>query len=114
MKDTGGKLLFPQWSPSKGKASYYAEEWFIDLLKETGLRDETRGLRIVGFHAFRSTFLNRALNLHIPDAETITGHAGEKSAVVRGYRGELELKHKRDILEQITFDIEAPLVAGVA
>lgn len=109
IRDSGAKLLFPQWEPgNKGKASHNAEKWFIDFLKETGLRDETPGKRIVGFHAFRSTFLNRALNLRIPDAETITGHAGEKSTVVRGYEGELALEHKRDIIERVTFDIAIP------
>jgi hypothetical protein len=52
--------------------------------------------------------MNRAHNLRLRDYETITGHAGEQSAVVRGYQGELELRHKHDIIEKITFDIEVP------
>jgi integrase len=85
MKDGGKKLLFPQWKPARGKASHKAERWFISFLKRVGLRDESAGARLVGMHAFRSTFLNRAYNLRIADAESITGRAGEKSEVVRGY-----------------------------
>jgi hypothetical protein len=60
----------------------------------------------VGMHSLRSTFVNRAHNLRVRDYELLTGHAGEQSAVVRGYRGELDLRQKRDILESITFDVE--------
>lgn len=56
--------------------------------------------------------MNRAHNLRLRDYETITGHAGQQSAVVRGYQGELDLQHKRDIIEQITFDIEPPVPSG--
>jgi integrase len=105
---SGGQLLFP-WKPSKGKASYNAEKWFRGFLRDSGLRDETPRQRLVGMHAFRSTFLNRAHNLRISGAECITGHAGTQSAVVRGYQGELELQVKRDIIEKITFDIDPPV-----
>ena len=85
-----------------------AEGWFKAELKAAGLRDETPGKRLVGMHAFRSTFLNRAHKLRLCDYETITGHASTQRAVVRGYQWELDLQHKRDIVEQITFDIEVP------
>jgi integrase len=102
------KLLFPQWTPSKGKASYAAEKWFRVFLTEAGLRDETPGKNLVGMHAFRHTFLNRALNLGVLGAEALTGHVSGKSAVVRGYEGELGLKNKLAVLSQIKFDIAPP------
>ena len=92
----------------KAKASYNAEKWFRHLLCDTGLRDKTLGKALTGMHVFRSMFLNRALNLRIRDAELITGHAGGRSTVVRGYEGELELQHKREIIEKITFDVDVP------
>lgn len=81
----GAKLLFPDWPPEKGKASAKGEKWFRALIAHLDLRDETPGARLVGFHAFRSTLLNFAMNQHIDDAEAITGHADEDgSVVVRG------------------------------
>lgn len=110
MREQGHALLFPQFPPTRGKASGTAEKWFRGFLKDTGLRDDTEGARVVGFHAFRHTLLNRAANLGVENAEWITGHAPESvSSVVRGYRGELEMTRKRDILERITFEISPPL-----
>jgi hypothetical protein len=76
-RTVGAQLLFP-WKPSKGKASYNAENWFIEFLRDAGLRDDIPGKRLVGMHAFRSTFLNRAHNLRIDDAEWITGARGQE------------------------------------
>jgi integrase len=102
----GAKLLFPAWKPSRGKASGEAEKWFRQFLRDTGLRDETRGARVVGMHAFRHTLLSRASNANPPvDATSITGHAGEVNAVVRGYQGELSLENKKRILEAIPFKL---------
>lgn len=107
VKTGGAKLLFPAWKPSRGKASGEAEKWFRQFLRDIGLRDETRGARIVGMHAFRHTLLNRASNANPPlDATSITGHAGEVNAVVRGYQGELSLENKRRILESIPFGVD--------
>ena len=107
VKQEGAKLLFPAWKPMRGKASAEAEKWFRQFLRETELRDETPGARIVGMHAFRHTLLNRASNANPPlDATSITGHAGEVNAVVRGYQGELSLENKRRILEAIPFGID--------
>lgn len=108
MKDAGATLLFPQWPPTRGKASGKAEKWFRQLIIDTGLRDETPKLRLVGFHAFRSTFENRAMNLDVKNAEWLTGHAGAESAVIRGYRGEAELQAKQAVMERISFDVEPP------
>lgn len=108
IKTTGAKLLFPQWSPSKRQASPNAEDWFGDFLRATGLRDDTHGRRVVGFHAFRSTFLNRAKTLGVAGADNITGHTGNTSAVVRGYQDELPLTQKLEILKRIHFDLRWP------
>lgn len=113
------KLLFPGFMPSRGRAAPEAADWFIELMTDIDLRDETPGARLVGMHAFRSTFLNRAMNLGIVNAEAITGHSekvtglrtvqngqvdGDASAIVRNYRGELGLKQKVEIVEKILFD----------
>jgi integrase len=111
-------MLFPEFPPSRGRAAPLAGDWFREFLVELNLRDETHGARISGMHAFRSTFLNRAANQGVVNAEAITGHAGnvsemrsvqngqvgqDESIVVRNYRGELDLGRKVEILEKITF-----------
>lgn len=111
-RKAGAQLLFSPFRPSRGKASGEAEKWFRGLLYDTGLRDETPGARVVGMHAFRSTFLNKAMNDGVAGAEVITGHAhsssdlsvrkeDEKSSVVRGYEGEMSVASKRKIIEKI-------------
>lgn len=102
----GSTLLFPLWKPSKGRASAEAEKWFRVFLTDLGLRDETPGARLVGMHAFRHTLMTKASN-STPrlDVTSITGHAGEDGAVVRGYQGELSLRNKQAILEAIPFGV---------
>ncbi len=107
-KATGAKLLFPQWAPSKRQASPNAEDWFGGFLSESGLRDDTPGRRVVGFHAFRSTFLNRAKVLGVQGADNLTGHTGNASKVVRGYQDELPMPQKMGILKQISFGLKWP------
>jgi len=107
-KKAGAKLLFPDWPPSKGKASAKAEKWFREFLRVVGLRDETPGKTLLGMHGFRHTFLNRALNLGISNAEVITGHARAVSSTVRGYQGDMELGNKLKLLEQLDFDVAPP------
>ena len=72
----GAKLLFPSFKPSRGKASGEAEKWFRQFLKDVGLRDDTHGAKVLGMHAFRSTFSNAAMNAGV-DESSIVGHAGE-------------------------------------
>jgi len=106
VKARGLKLIFPEWKPNKGRASPKAEEWFRELLVSTALRDETPGRCLLGMHAFRSTFMNKALNVGVR-SESITGHAEEdKSRVVKGYEGALSVANKKLLLEQITFDLD--------
>lgn len=109
LKAGGVALLFPLWAPSKGRAAGGAEKWFRGHLEALGLRDETRGARLVGFHAFRSTFMARAEEVNEPRADAISGHSREgESAVKRRYRRETPLRVKVEILERITFDVSPP------
>jgi integrase len=118
LKRAGKTLLFDGFKPGKKRAATEAEKWFRQFLKDIGLRDETPGARLVGMHAYRSTFLNRALNLGVVNAEAITGHAqnmtnlvksqdsligGETSAVVKRYQGELDISVKSAIIERIHY-----------
>jgi integrase len=106
VKARGFKLIFPEWKPNKGRASPKAEEWFRELSVSTDLRDETPGRCLLGMHAFRSTFMNKALNVGVR-SESITGHAEEdKSRVVKGYEGALSVANTKLLLEQITFDVD--------
>lgn len=112
VKEQGHSLLFPKWHPKAGKASGKAREWFSDWLREIGLRDETPGKCITGFHCFRHTLMTKAANTPgLPwPIENITGHStGGHSKDAEGYKGgELELPNKVRILEMITFDIAPP------
>ncbi|MCK6386974.1 MAG: site-specific integrase [Zoogloea sp.] len=110
LKKAGSALLFPLWAPSKGRAAGGAEKWFRGHLEALGLRDETRGARLVGFHAFRSTFMARAEEINEPRADAISGHAREgESKVKRNYRRETPLSIEVEILERITFDVSPPM-----
>lgn len=118
LKSAGKKLLFPGFPPSVGRAAPKAGEWFTELLKRIGLRDETPGARLVGMHAFRHTVSNQGEELGVVNTEAITGHAnnvtnlqsaqngmieGASSAVVRKYRGELSIVKKMEIVKQIHY-----------
>lgn len=109
MKGRGHKLLFAQWSPSKGRASAGAERWFRDFLINLGLRDETPEARLVGYHSFRCTFLNYAKNNRIENADWLTGHASEGvSPVVANYQGAAELSKKKEIVDSFDFQLQIP------
>lgn len=109
MKDEGHALLFPQWPPTRGKASGKAEKWFRMFLEDLGLRDETKGKRVVGFHAMRSTFLSRADHLDISKPGTLTGHSqGEGNRDEDAYKAPIELAKNRDKLEGIYYDLSIP------
>lgn len=118
LKLAGEKLLFPGFLPSVGRAAPKAGEWFVDLLKQIGLRDETPGARLVGMHAFRHTLSHQGEELGVVNTEAITGHAsnvtivesaqdgmieGEASSVVRKYKGKLSVAKKMTILKRIHY-----------
>jgi integrase len=116
LKESGSKLLFPAFEPYAGanrKASGRAMKWFDSLLRELGLRDETPGKRIAGSHVFRHTFLHTAMNLGVEGAEKITGHAGQDSQVVRGYKGDLWLTNRLKIVEGIQYEAVFPVPCGL-
>lgn len=119
LKGAGAKLLFPGFLPQKGRASPSAEKWFRQLIIELGLRDETPGARLVGFHSFRSTLLATAQELEI-DLTTVTGHTGtliadlsgdssslKKSAdpIVRKYQGEMSVSRKLQRLQRLNYPV---------
>lgn len=106
VRGEGAQILFPTFKPKNRKASGRAEEWFRKLLREAGLRDETPGKTLTGFHAFRHTIETRAKNLGVGSINDITGHAGPESAVVRGYQGTFELARKKELLDRITFELD--------
>ena len=99
VKASGAKLLFPAWTPEGGRACPKAEKWFGRHLRKLGLRDDTPGARLVGFHFFRSTILTNADRQGIEGIIAITGHADQgKSAVVRRYTDAKVLPDKLAIL----------------
>lgn len=101
----GAMLLFPKFPPQRGRASPRAEKWFRELIKKTGLRDETPFARLAGHHTFRSTLLAEGLELEL-DLTPITGHAGGVDPTVRKYQGELSLSNKLKRLRRIKFPVE--------
>ena len=109
MKEQGHALLFPQWPPTRGKASGKAEKWFGALLKDTGLRDETPGKRLAGFHCWRSTFLTRADHLDIHKPGTLTGHSqGETNRDEAVYKDAISLEKNRGKMELMAFEVSIP------
>lgn len=109
VREAGRMRLFPSFPLKGNSAGAGPGTWFRKLLGDTGLRDESEGATVVGFHAFRSTFLSRAMHLDVPGAQWLTGHIDPSvSMVVREYRGKLELNKKLQIIERITYDIEFP------
>lgn len=115
VKAAGAKLLFPEWKPINRRASGEAEKWFRQLIRDTELRDETPGLRILGMHIFRHTLLtygvaqDPALSLM-----GITGHAqGDIPIPVTGAaRGYLTaslispLDKKSELLNQLDYGLD--------
>lgn len=92
LKNNNNKCLFPAWQPRKGKASTNASRWFIRYLEIIGLRDDSVGARLSGFHCFRHTFITHGMQNKISGIFAITGHdndvvegIGKISAVAKGY-----------------------------
>lgn len=109
VKGQGHALLFPQWPPTRGKASGKVEKWYRGLLETLGLRDETPGKTILGFHCMRSTFLSRADHLDIPNPGTLTGHKqGDGNRDEDGYKAAIALGKNRDKMELMHYEVCIP------
>lgn len=115
IKREGSKLLFPAWEPRNGKASANAGKWFTRHLESIGLRDETQGARLSGFHSFRHTFITHGMTNKIPGIFAISGHEtevidgfGKISSVARGYwtRGLTDdIQERKETIEKFDFDL---------
>ncbi|MGZ5013085.1 MAG: DUF6538 domain-containing protein [Methylobacter sp.] len=109
------KIIFPEWKPRNGKASANATKWFSRYLEETGLKDETVGSRLCGFHSFRHTFITHGMENKIQGLFAITGHEteavdgfGKVSAVAKGYwtRGVTDnILEKQATIEKFDFGL---------
>ena len=101
--------------PRNGKASANASKWFKRYIESIGLRDETEGARLSGFHALRHTFITYAMTNKIQGVFELTGHEmddvesmGKISAVVKGYwsRGITDnILEKQKTIEKFDFGI---------
>jgi len=116
IKTGGHKQIFPQWKPRYGKASIDAKIWFTNYIDSIGLKDETPGARLSGYHAFRHTFITHGLNNKIAGVFAITGHEvgevegfGKLSKVAAGYwsRNRTDnLVELKETIERFDFGIE--------
>ncbi|QPK64014.1 tyrosine-type recombinase/integrase [Methylomonas sp. LL1] len=61
IQSAGHDRIFNYWKPKDGKASYNAEEFFRDYLRDTELRDETLKKKVLGMHSLRSTFISHLI-----------------------------------------------------
>ena len=114
IKKQGHKIIFPAWQPRGGKASANASKWFTRFIESIGLRDETQGARLSGFHSFRHTFITHAMQNKIQGVFAITGHEtevidgfGKVSDVVKGYwtRGLTDnIQELKETIERFNFE----------
>jgi integrase len=116
IKAGGHKAIFPAWKPRNGKASANASKWFKRYLESIGLKDETPGARLSGFHSFRHGFITCGLNNKIKRVFALTGHEigevegfGKMSKVATGYwtRNRTDnLVELKETIERFDFGIE--------
>lgn len=102
------KRLFPQWRVARERATGEADRWFRLFVEHVGLRDETLGARVVGMHAFRSTFSRRAFLLGIDESPLVGHQTPNQTDVQAGYRGQRPLSQLQALMEAITFDVRLP------
>lgn len=107
LKKSGARQLFPEWKPKGGDAAGHAAEWFRDFITEIGLRDETPGAMLIGYHSFRHTFLTRAKRLGISERHLITGHAPTGvSKAQRGYEWSAPpLSDLQAVVNRVSYDL---------
>jgi integrase len=116
VKAGGHKLIFPKWKPRHGKPSINAKKWFTNYIESIGLKDETPGARLSGYHAFRHTFITHGLNNKIAGVFALTGHEvgevegfGKISKVANGYwtRNRTDnLVELKETIERFDFGID--------
>ena len=95
MRNQESKILFPAWQPRNGKASANATKWFVRYIQSIGLRDDTDGARLGGFHAFRHCFVT-VLNINL-DTKTPTGQLMlSMLAAIAQFERELMLERQRE------------------
>lgn len=69
------KVLFPQWKAKDDKAGGNAAREIRRLIELIGLRDETKGAKLTGMHAFRKNVLTAAhKGGFLADMLSIVGH----------------------------------------
>lgn len=118
VKKAGHKSLFPQWEIMQDRAGENPARWFRRFLDTVGLRDETKGKKLVGMHAFRKTVLTRAYRgKFVKDMLPIVGHEADLidetgralPAVTMDYIDdealEIPLAAKKETIEKLQFDI---------
>lgn len=120
LREAGATRLFPGFIPKVGKASAEAERWFRRFIEYLGLRDETPGARLVGYHTFRSTILSEGQEREV-DFTPITGHVGnvivdvasesgknnkQADKVIRDYQREMSVERKMARLLHLNFDVK--------
>jgi integrase len=118
LKSPGHKRLFPQWRAARGRAGENAAREFVRFIADIGLRDETKGKKLIGMHAFRKTALTRAYReKFIKEMLPIVGHESDLidetgkalPAVTLDYIDdeafEIPLAVKKATIEKLQFDI---------
>lgn len=102
------RRLFPAWQVARGRATGEADKWFRQFLEHLGLRDETLHARIVGMHAFRSTFSRRAFLLGVDESPLVGHQTPNQTEVQAGYRGQRPLYQLQTLMEAIVFPVKLP------
>lgn len=119
LKSAGYKQLFPQWKAKGGKAGDNAGRYFRRFMDEVGLRDETKGKKLAGMHAFRKTVVTRSYKGgFIRDMLSIIGHESDVldetgkalPDVTMDYVDDdalqIPLSAKVETIEKLSFDID--------
>lgn len=102
------RRLFPAWQVARERATGEADKWFRQFLEHLGLRDETLHARIVGMHAFRSTFSRRAFLLGVDESPLVGHQTPNQTEVQAGYRGQRPLYQLQSLMEAIVFSVKLP------
>jgi integrase len=117
--------IFNGFKPKAGKASYYAEEFFREYLKDISLYDnKTKGKNVLGMHCLRSSFISHTVKglmlsgdtqkQAISKTQPIVGHCdgladenGKDLSITSSYVDRDILNSDSDNLEELKVIIEA-------